>query len=62
MGKNAIIFVEWNELITDDNKSTLTEAVMRRHSAKKVFPEISQNSEENTCERDSFFNKAEEDY
>ena len=30
------------------------EAVVRRCSAKKVFLEISQNSQENTCARDSF--------
>ena len=35
------------------------EAVVRRCSVKKVFLEISQNSQENTCARDSFFNKVE---
>ena len=33
------------------------EAVVRRCSVKKVFLEISQNSQENTCARVSFFNK-----
>ena len=32
-------------------------AVVRRCSLKKVFLENSQNSHENTCARDSFFNK-----
>ena len=31
-----------------------SEAVVRRSSLKKVFLEISQNSHENTCARDSF--------
>ena len=35
----------------------VTKAVVRRCSVKKVFLEISQNSQENTCARDSFFNK-----
>ena len=34
-----------------------TEAVVQRCSLKKVFLEISQNSQENTCARVSFFNK-----
>ena len=33
------------------------EAVAQRCSVKKVFLEISQNSQENTCARVSFFNK-----
>ena len=33
------------------------EAVAKRCSAKKVFLEISQNSQENTCARASFFIK-----
>ena len=32
----------------------LTEAVVRRCSVKKVFLEISQNSQENTCARVPF--------
>ena len=32
-------------------------AVARRYSVKKVFLEISQNSQENTCARDSFLIK-----
>ena len=35
----------------------ITEAVARKCSVKKVFLEISQNSQENTCVRVSFFNK-----
>ena len=31
-----------------------TEAVVRRCSVKKVFLKIFQNSQENTCTRDSF--------
>ena len=37
--------------------SLLIEAVARGCSVKKVFLEISQNSQENTCARASFFNK-----
>ena len=35
----------------------LTEAVVLRCSVEKVFLEISQNSQENTCASVSFFNK-----
>ena len=35
-----------------------TEAVAKRCSVKKVFLEISQNSQENTCVRDSFLIKS----
>ena len=42
----------------DKHKNTLTdsdiEAVVQRFSVKKVFLEISQNSQENTCARVSF--------
>ena len=34
-----------------------SEAVAQRCSVKKVFLEITQNSQENTCARDSFLNK-----
>ena len=34
-----------------------TEVVVRRSSVKKVFLEISQNSQENTCARGSFLKK-----
>ena len=37
--------------------SLFTEAVTRRCSVKTVLLEISQNSQENTCVRVSFFNK-----
>ena len=35
----------------------LTEAVIQRRSVEKVFLEISQNSQENTCARDSILIK-----
>ena len=35
----------------------LSEAFVRRCSVKNMFLEISQKSQENTCARDSFFNK-----
>ena len=35
----------------------LTESVAQRFSVKKGFLKISQNSQENTCARVSFFNK-----
>ena len=35
----------------------LSEAVARRHSMKKVFLEVSQNSQENSCVRVSFLTK-----
>ena len=42
----------------DKHKNTLIdsdiEAVVQRFSVKKVFLEISQNSQENTCARTSF--------
>ena len=37
--------------------SSIPEAVVQRCSAKKVFFEISQNLQENTCASVSFFNK-----
>ena len=55
---------EWNDINferlkkIDKHKNTLTdsdiEAVVQRFSVKKVFLEISQNSQENTCARVSF--------
>ena len=39
-----------------------TEAVVRRYSVKKVFLEISQNSQENTCARGSFLIKLQAEY
>ena len=38
-------------------KVDITEAVVRKCSVKKVFLEISQNPQENTCARDSFLIK-----
>ena len=35
----------------------MTETVARKFLVKNVFSEISQNSQENTCARDSFFDK-----
>ena len=35
----------------------ITEAVVRRCSVKKMFLEILQNSQESTCDRDSFLIK-----
>ena len=35
------------------------EAVIQRCSVKKMFLEISQNSQKNTCARASFFNKVD---
>ena len=43
--KNRLFYVE------------ITEAVVQRCSIKKVFLGISQNSQENTCARDSFLIK-----
>ena len=43
--------------LTDRMRSTITEAVVWRCSVKKVFLEISQNSQENTCARVSFLIK-----
>ena len=40
----------------DFTKSILPEAVVQRYFVKKVFLEISQNSQENTSARD-YFNK-----
>ena len=42
----------WLKLIKESQ-----EAVAQRYSVKKVFLEISQNSQENTCARDSFLIK-----
>ena len=39
----------------------LSEAVVQRCSVKKVFLDILQNSQENTCAKVSFFNKFDGD-
>ena len=39
------------------NKKSTTDAAARRCFSKKMFLKISQNSQENTCARISFFNK-----
>ena len=50
-------------LLTNNSSGSFTkdlekvEAVVQRCSVKKVFLEISQNLQENTCARVSFFNK-----
>ena len=46
-----------DEGLNDSNDSNNTEAVVRRCSVKKVYLEISQNSQENTCVRFSFLIK-----
>ena len=43
--------------ITSHPYISLPEAVVRRCSVKKVFSEMSQNSQENTCARVSFLVK-----
>ena len=43
--------------LTNQMVTASPEAVVRRCSVKKVFLEISQNSQENTCARVSFLNK-----
>ena len=53
---------KFQAIILDKKKSNLTnilltEAVVRRCSVKKVFLEMSQNSQENTCARVSFLIK-----
>ena len=54
--------VIWNTRLNgfkDYNKKKVAwiEAIIQRCSVKKVFLEISQNSQENTCARVSFFSK-----
>ena len=41
-------------ILTQKKQKKLTETVTQRCSVKKVFLEISQNSQENTCSRSSF--------
>ena len=45
---------EWKANATRDTIQFVTEAVVRRCPVKKVFLEISQNSQENICVRVSF--------
>ena len=40
------------------NNELISEAAVQKSSVRKVFLEISQNSQENTCARISFLNKA----
>ena len=47
----------YNEVAILMNISEFAEAVVQRCSAKKVFLEISQNSQENTCARVCFLIK-----
>ena len=47
----------YNEVAILMNISEFAEAVVQRCSAKKVFLEISQNSQENTCAKISFLIK-----
>ena len=57
--KKAILdtlrYQQRTEKVKEDNESV--EAVAKRCSLKKVFLEISQNSQENTCVRVSFLIK-----
>ena len=46
----------WQNIFVQQVK-ILSEAVAQRCSVKKVFLKISQNSQENTCTRDSFLIK-----
>ena len=55
--KNHITKYNTNVRLMWQMQSHLTEAVSRRCSIKKVFLEISQNSQENTCARVSFLIK-----
>ena len=48
------VFLLW---YPNENPTERTEAVAQRCSVKKVFLEISQNSQENTCARVSFLIK-----
>ena len=52
--------VSWNKSNFVPLKIFFREAVVQRCSVKKVFLEISQNSQENTCTRASFFTKRPE--
>ena len=52
-----ISLIPKDEGLNDSNDSNNTEAVVRRCSVKKVYLEISQNSQENTCARFSFLIK-----
>ena len=47
----------YRSLCSVSNVEGLSELVTRGVLCKKVFLEISQNSQENTCARVSFFNK-----
>ena len=49
------LFMETSMIVW--NQFSKSEAVVRRCSVKKVFLEISQNSQENDCARDSFLIK-----
>ena len=46
-----------NVIMCSNDELVNSEAVELRCSVRKVFSEISQNSQENTCARVSFFNK-----
>ena len=52
--------VSWNKSNFVPLKIFFREAVVQRCSVKKLFLEISQNSQENTCTRASFFTKRHE--
>ena len=46
-----------NKLVTHDMSNVGSEAVVHRCSVKKMFLEISQNSQENVCAKVSFLIK-----
>ena len=56
---NKLLLLVWSMLKKEKKKEKKEEAVIQRCSVKKVFLEISQNSQENTCARVFFFIKKE---
>ena len=57
VGKFFWRFLKRNEYSPYNINQSYAEAVVRRCSVEKVFLEISQNSQENTCARVSFLIK-----
>ena len=55
--KNTYLENPERQLLKSSTAVTNSEAVIQRCSVKKMFIEISQNSQGNTCARVSFFNK-----
>ena len=56
----SFVNLPWSYCLSEESclLRIMLEAVVRRCFVKKVFLEISQNSQENTCARVSFFTKA----